>query len=207
MSHALTASGDATPSRPPLLLYIALLMGGLLYWYFTHNDPPPVHYATNAQINDLHFAYEVVSEDLSVDWDGENDFDPRGRCPEDFFSAGFILVCKRLSDGAIFKFLYHKGKKLLYRVDPEIVKSKVVAGLHWVVNTRYSSRYRIADPSFKGGKAVKVPTGKGTKADQQFYYGEAVSNNRVIFNRELFRETHIKVGQCNTWADLLNFLP
>lgn len=79
-----------------------------------------------------------------------------------------MLVCKKLNNGAYIKFLYHKGRKLLYRVDKDVVNGKARAGLHWVGSTKSTARYRIADPAYKGGKAVKVPNAKGGM-DEELY--------------------------------------
>jgi len=129
------------------------------------------------------------------------------KCPDDFFGAGFVVLCKKMADGNAFKFLSHKGKKLLYRIDKDIVNGKARIGLHWVESTRFSAKYRIADPAYKGGKAVPVPDGKGGMQTRVFRYGEAVSPKRVQRHRELFKETHIDPKQCAEWWDIFNFIP
>ncbi|MCO6488458.1 MAG: hypothetical protein J5I98_08575 [Phaeodactylibacter sp.] len=74
-------------------------------------------------------------------------------------------------------------------------------------STKFSSKYRIADPSFKGGRTVRVPNAKGGMDSQTFRYGQAVSRRRVQLERELFSETHIAPNQCPEWWDILNFFP
>ena len=187
------------------LLLLALLAGTLLYFSGppVGQAPPPTVQASNPVID-----YEVAASDLTVDWEsGGGDFDPRDKCPPDFFQDGFILLCKKLDSGVYAKFLYHNGKKLLYRIDKDVINGKARIGLHWVKSTRFSSRYRIADPAYKGGRGVKVPNAKGGSGTQTFHYGQAVSKRRTQAHRELFRETHIPPGQCPEWWDIFNFMP
>lgn len=205
----MTAGGGAAPLRPSILMYAALLLGGLGYFYLTqqYDDAPEIHFATTAQVAGMEFSYEVIHDDITVDWSGGGDFDPRGKCPKDFFSAGFVLVYKKLRDGGNIKFLYHRAKQLLYRIDKDVIKNKFTVGLHWVTGTRFSAKYRVADQAYKGGKSVLVPTAKGGKELRQFQYGEVVPKNRIRPRRELFRETHIRPGQCPSWWDLIHFKP
>jgi len=200
------------------LLLLALLAGTLLYFSGPPigQAPPPTVRASNPVID-----HEVTTSDITADWEaGGSDFDPRDKCPPDFFQKGFALVCKKLDNGVYAKFLYHKGKKLLYRIDKEIISGKariglpcgilamqIPQGLHWVESTKFNARYRIADPAYKGGKAVKVPNAKGGSDTKTFHYGQAVSKRRAQFHRELFRETHIAPGQCREWWDIFNFMP
>ncbi|MCB0551611.1 MAG: hypothetical protein H6573_35350 [Lewinellaceae bacterium] len=187
------------------LLLLALLAGTLLYFSGppVGQAPPPTVQASNPVID-----HEVTASDLTVDWAaGGGDFDPRDKCPPDFFGNGFVLLCKKLDNGVYARFFYHKGKKRLYRIDKEVISGKARIGLHWVESTKSSSRYRIADPAFKGGKAVKVPNAKGGRDTKVFHYGQAVSKRRSQFHRELFRETHIRPEQCPEWWDIFNFMP
>ena len=186
-------------------LLLALLAGTLFYFSGppAGQAPPPTVRASNPVID-----YEVMASDITVDWEaGGGDFDPRDKCPPDFFQKGFILLCKRLDSGVYAKFLYHKGKKLLYRIDKDVIQGKAEVGLHWVESTRFSSKYRIADAAHKGGKAVPVPNAKGGKELKVFHYGEAVSPKRIQRHRELFNETHINPKQCEDWWDIFNFIP
>lgn len=107
-------------------LLLALLVGTLLYFSGQPDGhaPPPTVRASNPVID-----YEVMASDITVDWAaGDGDFDPRDKCPPDFFQKGFILLCKRLDSGVYAKFLYHKGKKLLYRIDKEIINGRPASG-------------------------------------------------------------------------------
>ena len=207
MIHSLTSP----PGRRHPFHALALLLLGLLLvvaLYYSHLNPAPeLAYFTGHTGGGAAFSYEVTTSDLTVDWQNGGDFDPKDKCPEDFFAAGFTVICKKLPDGNLVKFLYHKGKKLLYRIDKDVIKGKAKAGLHWVESTRFSSKYRIADASYKGGKAVPVPNSKGGKDLKVFQYGEAVSPKRVQRHRELFRETHIHPKQCEGWWDIFNFIP
>jgi hypothetical protein len=144
---------------------------------------------------------------MTVDWQGGGDFDPRGKCPDDFFNSGFQLICKKLADGTNVKFLYHKGKQLLYRIDQDVINGKVLFGLHWVVSTHFNTKYRIADNTYKPTRSISTPNAKGGTDMRQFEYGEAVSKKRVRPGRELFRETHIETQKCNSWPDIFNFMP
>ncbi len=187
------------------VLLLALLASTLLYFSGppVGQAPPPTVQASNPGID-----YEVTASDITVDWAaGGGDFDPRDKCPRDFFRNGFVLLCKKLDSGVFARFFYYKGKKLLYRIDKEVISGKARIGLHWVESTKFSSRYRIADPAFKGGKAVKVPNAKGGRYTKVFHYGQAVSKKRSQFHRELFRETHLPPGQCPEWWDIFNFMP
>ena len=153
------------------------------------------------------FPVEVSHHDLNVDWsaDGGGDFDPRGKCPDDFFGAGFVVLLRRMADGSSFKFLYHRGKQLLYRIDKDLIAGKARIGLHWVESTRFGSRYRIADPAFGAGRKISVPSGTTTPAAETFHYGQAVSKKRSRPGRELFRATHIQPGQCKSWWDVFDY--
>lgn len=118
-----------------------------------------------------------------------------------------LLLCKRLADGAAFKFLYHRSRRLLYRIDRDLINGRPCIGLHWVESTRYNARYRIADGGFRGGRAVPVPQAGGGTQLQRFEYGQAVSKKKSRPGRELFRATHIDPGQCPEWWDIFNFMP
>lgn len=197
-----------TPSqKTPILLGLALLtvLGIYLHFYWSESSQPYIYAASSG--GNPSFAYEVIRSDLSVDWSGGGDFDPKDKCPQDFLGSGFTVIYKKLADGSCFKFLYHKGKKLLYRIDQDLIKGKARIGLHWVTGTAYNSKYRIADTAYKGGRSVAVPNAKGGTDQVRFQYGEAVSKKRARFGRELFHETHIIPGQCKSWWDLINFLP
>ena len=173
-----------------LLLLLSLsLLGFMLSQHYHWSPVLPAEAATEAGLS---FEYEIVEGDLTADWPGGPGFDPRGKCPPDFFSEGFVLVCKKLADGAYFKYLYHRGRKLLYRIDKDIINGKARIGLHWVESTKFGARYRVADPAFKGGRTLDVPTGKGKTRPQPFQYGEAVSKKRSQPGRELFRPTHVE---------------
>lgn len=187
------------------LLFLALL--AVVALYHSHSNPAPELDYFTGHAGGATFSYEVTSTDIAVDWPGGNDFDPRDKCPPDFFKNGFVLVCKKLRNGAYIKFLYHKGRKLLYRVDKDVVNGKGRAGLHWVESTKSTARYRIADPSYKSGKPVKVPNAKGGMDTEVFHYGQVVSKRKAQFHRELFRETHISPDQCSGWWDIINFMP
>lgn len=152
------------------------------------------------------FPVEVSHRDLSIEWtaDRGGDFDPRGKCPDDFFGAGFVVLLRRMADGSTFQFLYHRGKHLLYRIDRDVIAGKSRIGLHWVESTRFGSRYRIADPDFGAGRKVQVPTGTTTRTTETFRYGQAVSKKRSRPGRELFRATHIRPGQCESWNDVFD---
>lgn len=204
--HLASPPGRRLPFHALALLFLALL--AVVVLYHSRLDPAPeLDYFTGHTGGGATFSYEVTSADITVDWPGGNDFDPKDKCPEDFFAAGFTVILKKLPDGNTIKFLYHKGKKLLYRIDKDVVKGKAKIGLHWVESTRFSAKYRIADVSYKGGKAVPVPNSKGGKDIKVFQYGEAVSPKRVQHHRELFRETHINPKQCKGWWDIFNFIP
>lgn len=202
MIRSVPASGSALFASGILLL--CLLGASLLYFLQQPGlSPPPTARASSPVID-----YEITNSDIYVDWPaGGPDFDPRGKCPPEFFNNGFVLLCKRLARGGYVRFLYHKGKKLLYRIDKDVIGGKARIGLHWVESTRYSSRYRIADNVFKGGKKVRIPDGRGGTEAATFHYGQAVSKRRVDPGRELFAPTHIKPDQCPEWWDLFNFMP
>jgi hypothetical protein len=202
----------SVPSRrTPLLLLLAALVGIVLYHYLQQpaRNVQQLTYAGLGATATVAYAHQVITTDLEIDWTpgSGGDFDPRGKCPDDFFGQGFILLCKRLGDGSYVKFLFHKGKNLLYRIDRDVIKDKVSIGLHWVTGTRYNAKYRIADPGYKGGRTIEVPTAKGTSASATFEYGQAVSKKRVQPGRELFRETHIAPGQCREWWEVWDFIP
>ena len=210
MIRHVPASGSAL--RASITLLLCLL--GITWLYFALPTlpywPGPALPNTGAQVqaNTPPIDYELTTSDLQVDWSaGDPDFDPRGKCPEDFFGKGFILLLKRQTSGKYVRFLYHKSRRLLYRIDKDVFKGKARIGLHWVKSTKFNARYRIADPVYKGGKAVQIPTAKGKKAAKTFHYGQAVSKRRTKYERELFRETHIKPGQCPEWWDIFNFMP
>jgi hypothetical protein len=152
------------------------------------------------------FPVEVSTEHLDVTWtaDQGGDFDPRGKCPDDFFGAGFIVYLRRMADGSSFKFLYHRGRQLLYRIDRDIIAGQARIGLHWVESTRFGARYRVADPAFGAGRKLKVPTGTTTSTTETFRYGQAVSKKRSRPGRELFRATHVRPGQCEQWNDIFD---
>ena len=205
MARTITTAQGGMPSAGfSLIALLLLLLGTFLYFYQPlETNPPPLAAATSPPA----IEYEVTTSDITVDWAGGGDFDPRDKCPPDFFREGFVVLYKRVADGGYFRFLYHRGRKLLYRIDKEVIGGKARIGLHWVESTKFSSKYRIAAPAFKGGKAVKVPNAKGGMDSQTFRYGQAVSRRRVQRDRELFKETHIEPGQCPEWWDILNFFP
>ena len=207
MNHTLASPpGRRLPFHALALLFLALLAIAALY--YSHLDPAPeLAYFTGHTGGGATFSYEVTSNDLTVDWPGGGDFDPKDKCQEDFFAAGFTVIYKKMKQRGYFKFLYHEKKKLLYRIDKDVFKGKARIGLHWVESTRFSSKYRIADASFKGGKAVPVPNSKGGKDLKVFQYGEVVSPKRVQSHQELFRETHIQPKQCKGWWDIFDFIP
>lgn len=151
----------------------------------------------------------VSTQDIHADWSSSTggNFDPRNKCPEDFFAEGFQVLYRKVASGDYFHFLYHQGKKLLYRIDVDDIAGKQVVGLHWVESTRYNSKYRIVDPSFKGGKTLDVPTGTTTSKQETFTYGQTVSKNKSARGRELFEPTHPRGGNCPSWWDILDFLP
>jgi hypothetical protein len=155
------------------------------------------------------FPYEVTTSDLNVEWSqaGSGDFDPKDKCPEDFFRAGFVVLCRKKPGGQSFKFLYHRGKRLLYRIDRDVLGGKAYIGLHWVESTLFGTRYRIADKGFAKGRALSIPTGKKTPETRTFHYGQAVSKRRSRPERELFSATHIQPGQCDSWWDIFTFNP
>lgn len=201
-SVTMTRSYTGTAGSLQLLLFLLLVLCLILGW------PGISLVRSNATLaSGISFTYEEIELELTVDWAGGGDFDPRDKCPEDFFADGFILICKKLKDGAFFKFLYHRKKRLLYRIDQDIIKGKKKIGVHWVEGTAFNAKYRIADPSFKGGKTLSVPNAKGGKDPRNFQYGEAVSKKRVQHRRELFDQTHIDPKQCPDWWDIFNFIP
>lgn len=196
--------------RPLPVIGLLLFISTTLYYFYQTTcqaNAPVIVYATATTPSGLTFDYDVTTFDLSVDWANGGDFDPRDKCPTDFFSAGFRVLCRQMVDGGYFRFLYHKGKRLLYRIDEDVINGQARIGLHWVEGTSFGARYRIADPAFKGGKTVAVPNGRGGTDAMRFTYGEAVSKKRVQRRRELFRETHIDPQQCPEWWDVLDFLP
>jgi hypothetical protein len=206
MNHSLTFPlGRRLPWGTLAVLLIALLLITALYSHF--RDAPPLAFAQSTTPTGLDFSYQLTTSDLTIDWSGGGDFDPRDKCPDDFFAAGFTLVCKKLPDGGSIKFLYHKGKKLLYRIDQDVIRGKTKIGLHWVTGTQFNAKYRIADKAYKGGRLVTVPNGKGGFDTARFQYGDAVSKRRARPGRELFKETHIDPKQCRSWWDLFNFMP
>lgn len=210
MYHALPSpQSNKNPLNRALALGLLLLLGALLFAYYAagRQQAEAASFATATLSGGLSFSYQATTSDLAVDWQGEGDFNPHGKCPPDFFSGGFVLLCKKLADGACFRFLYHKGKKLLYRIDYEVVDGRARVGLHWVEGTHFGARYRIADDSFKGGRTALAPDGKGGVEPRQFQYGEPVSKKRSVPGRELFRETHITPGDCPEWWDIVNFIP
>lgn len=202
-----------TPSQPGKMLpgLLLFLLLSLAVFLFIQNQmirqAPSLVYATATVAGGTTFSYEVTTSDLTVDWQNGGDFDPKDKCPEDFFAAGFTVICRKMKQRGYFKFLYHKKKKLLYRIDQDVVKGKAKIGLHWVTGTNFNAKYRIADKAFKGGRATAVPNAKGGVDKVRFKYGEAVSKRRVRPDRELFRETHIDPKQCQSWWDLFNFVP
>ncbi len=198
------------PVRLPFWVLLIALLGLVIYLSMQHQTAWPIQTPIFTKATDgpaPPFPHRTITSDLRVDWTGGGDFDPRNKCPDDFFGAGFVVICKKMADGKAFKFLYHKGKKLLYRIDKDMAKGKARIGLHWVESTRFSAKYRIADPAYKGGKTVSVPDGKGGGQSRVFQYGEAVSPKRVQRHRELFHETHIHPKQCDDWWDIFNFIP
>lgn len=188
------------------LLFLALL--AVVALYHSHLNPAPeLDYFTGHTGGGATFSYEVTSTDITVDWPGGGDFDPKDKCPEDFLAVGFTVLFKKLPDGGFVKFFWHRGKKLLYRIDKDVIKGKARIGLHWVTGTHFSAKYRIVDKAYKGGRSVTVPNARGGFDKVRFQYGEAVSKRRVRPDRELYRETHIDPKQCRYWWDLFNFMP
>ncbi|MEZ4995360.1 MAG: hypothetical protein R2824_33390 [Saprospiraceae bacterium] len=185
---------------------LLLLLVCLVLFYYFYQSTVLVH-STATLESGLSFDYREITSELSVDWSGGGDFDPRDKCPKDFFGDGFILICKKMSDGQFFKFLYHQKKQLLYRIDQDIIQGTAKIGLHWVESTFFNAKYRIADPSFKGGKTLSVPNARGGVDQRSFQYGEAVSKKRVQYRRELFRQTHIDAKPCQDWWDIFTFTP
>ena len=205
MSYTISAPrGNRFPVGWTGVCLVVLLL--LTYWLLPL-DPPPVVYAQATTSSGLTFDYEMITEDLVVDWSGGGDFDPRDKCPKDFLSAGFIVLSRKIKDRAFTHFLYHRGKRLLYRIDRDIVRGKAQIGLHWVTGTRFNAKYRIGDGTFRGGKTVQVPNGKGGTDAVRFRYGQAVSKKRTQYHRELFSPTHLTPDQCPEWWDLFNFIP
>lgn len=207
MIHLLAPSRDR---RFSLNILLALVFAIFLAKAFYHSYPIEVQPLVHARAHTptgANFSYQVITSDLSVDWSDGGDFDPKDKCPEDFFKDGFMVICKKLEKGGCFKFLYHHKKKLLYRIDEDLIDNKARIGLHWVEGTSFNAKYRIADTTYKGGKTVPVPDGKGNTNPKVFQYGEAVSKKRVQRGRELFRETHIFPKQCEEWWDIFNFIP
>jgi hypothetical protein len=210
MNHAIPYSQSGrVPAGIPGGIFFILILASLLYFYLHLNlgNAPALAYAKGTGSSGLTFEYQIISSDLHVDWTGGGDFDPRGKCPQDFLSEGFVVLFKKFEDGGIFRFLFHKGKKLLYRIDKDTPNGQAKIGLHWVESTKYSSKYRIADDAFKEGKSLQVPNAKGGKDNKTFKYGDVVSKKRGQYGRELFRETHINPGQCSEWWDIFNFFP
>lgn len=189
------------------LLFGLLLLAGLLYYQYHRSYAAAELFAVATGSTGMAFTYEVTTSDVVADWAGSGDFDPRDKCPPDFFSDGFVLLCKKLADGAYFKFLYHKGKKLLYRIDRDVIDGQAHIGLHWVESTKFGARYRIADDAFQGGKTIRTPNAKGGTDAKTFHYGEAVSKKKSQPGRELFDPTHIDPDQCPEWWDIFNFTP
>jgi hypothetical protein len=210
MNHAIPYSQSGrVPAGIPGGIFFILILASLLYFYLHLNlgNASALAYATGTGSSGLTFEYQVISSDLHVDWTGRGDFDPRGKCPQDFLSKGFIVLCKKIENGPIFKFLYHKKKKLLYRIDKDLINGEAKIGLHWVESTKFSSKYRIADDAFKEGQIVKIPNAKGGKDAVTMRYGEAVSKRKTLHDRELFHQTHIKPDQCKEWWDIFTFIP
>lgn len=210
MQHDLTfPQQPGLPLGKPEILLLILFLASLLYFYNLRSleKAPAAVYATGTVASGLTFAYEISTADLEIDWAASGDFDPWGKCPQDFFEDGFILLCKKLADGAYFKFLLHRGKGLLYRIDQDVIGGKALIGLHWVEGTHFGAKYRIADSAFKGGQTVLAPNAKGGTDALPFHYGEAVSKKRSQPGRELYRATHIKPGQCPEWWDFFHFIP
>jgi|GEM_PF-5230758 len=206
MIHSLASTpGRRLPFHALIIVLLVLLSATLLYYRYL--DSVPLDHAVVQTSNAPPFPHHTITTDLRVDWAGGGDFDPRDKCPDDFFGAGFVVICKKMADGRAFKFLYHKGKKLLYRIDKDIINGKARIGLHWVTGTHFNAKYRIVDRTFKGGKSVKVPNGRQGFDEVSFQYGQEVSKRRVRPDRELFRETHIDPKQCNSWWDIFNFTP
>lgn len=206
ISSSASSRGERPSLNPLLALFCAILLASVLY-FSRAPEAPPLLVAATSLLNGSDFSYQVIHQDLEVDWSGDGDFDPKDKCPEDFFEAGFTLICKQQKRGESFKFLYHPLKKLLYRIDEDLVDNQTRIGLHWVKSTSFNAKYRIADTTFKGGKSVQVPAPSGTTRPQVFEYGEAVSKKRVQRERELFLETHIQPKQCEEWWDIFNFVP
>jgi hypothetical protein len=210
MNHAIPYSQSGrVPAGIPGGIFFILILASLLYFYLHLNlgNAPALAYATGTGTSGLTFEYQIISSDLHVNWTGGGDFDPRGKCPQDFLSKGFVVLCKKVKNGGVYKFLYHKGKKLLYRIDKSEINGQSQVGLHWVESTKFGSKYRIADDAFKGGKTVQAPNAKGGKETVTVRYGEAVSKRKTSYNRELFDQTHINPNQCREWWDIINFIP
>lgn len=74
----------AQPRKMPLGLLLIFLVGAAIYssTQYQIGQAQPYVYATTA--GGLTFSYEVTGTDVTVDWSGGGDFDPRDKCPEDF---------------------------------------------------------------------------------------------------------------------------
>lgn len=208
MSRSISAPRGQAP-YVLLLLFSGLAL--LLMWWLPPLPGPGTGwiYARSTESSDMAFDHEVTLTDVTVDWtpaDG-GDFDPRGKCPKDFFKEGFVVLCRKKLGGESFKFMYHKGKKLLYRIDQDVIGGKAYIGLHWVESTLFGARYRIADQAFKKGKRMRVPTGTTTYQTETFRYGQTVSKRRSRPDRIFFHATHIKPEQCDSWWDIFTFHP
>ena len=86
--------GRRLPFYALALLLLALLL--VVALYYSHLNPAPkLVYFTGHTGGGAAFSYEVTSNDLTVDWPGGGDFDPKDKCQEDFFAAGFTVICKK----------------------------------------------------------------------------------------------------------------
>lgn len=81
-----TAQGGMPSVGFSLIAFLLLLLGTFLYFYQPkETNPPPLASATGPST----IEYEVTTSDITVDWTGGGDFDPRDKCPPDFFREGF----------------------------------------------------------------------------------------------------------------------
>lgn len=109
MIQSIPGSRNSRPAIGAPTLLLLLLLATLLWLYHqAPADPGPLVLHSGQTATD--FDYAVITTDLTVDWSGGGDFDPRNRCPDDFFAAGFVLLIRKAADGGYFRFFYHRGK-------------------------------------------------------------------------------------------------
>ncbi|MCB9291917.1 MAG: hypothetical protein H6559_02130 [Lewinellaceae bacterium] len=77
-----TAQGGMPSAGFSLIAFLLLLLVTFLYFYQPpETNPPPLAAASSPPA----IEYEVTTSDITVDWTGGGDFDPRDKCPPDFF--------------------------------------------------------------------------------------------------------------------------